>query len=250
MQLSPGESVRTQKSLKNGIAQIPRHVAIIPDGNRRWANARGLPPLAGHWKGASILEGILNEAANLGVKIVTLYSFSTENWNRSADEVSGLMQLFENYLIKIKDQMVESGMKLASIGDLSPFPDGIKKALAAAKKATESCTGMTLVLALNYGGRDDLRRAVLSVMEDYKRGVILKENFTEAVLGSYLDTAEFGDPELLIRTGGEKRVSNFLLWQLYYSEVLISDIYWPDFTAKDFRKAIDEFQNRERRLGE
>lgn len=243
------ESVRSQTHLE-GSKKIPHHVAIIPDGNRRWASKRGLPANAGHWQGASKLEDIVKEAAMLGIKVLTVYSFSTENWNRSPEEIEGLMKMFESFLQKMKDRMVRDGVKLESIGDLTPFPKGVKEAFLDAKEATANCERITLVLALNYGGRDDLRRAVLKMMDHYKEGVLKKENFTESVIASYLDTASYGDPDLLIRAGGEKRISNFLIWQISYSEVFISDVLWPDFTPSEFRKAILEFQNRERRLGE
>lgn len=244
------EIARSQTYLDSGLKNVPRHVAIIPDGNRRWALKRGLPSHAGHWQGASKLEEILQEAILLGIKFLTVYSFSTENWNRSPEEVSNLMKLFETYLRKMKDRMVRDGVKLLSIGDLTPFPDSVKHAFLEVKAATQHCEKLTLVLALNYGGRDDLRRAVLKIMDHYKDGSLSKENLTEDVMGSYLDTADFGDPELLIRAGGEKRISNFLIWQISYSEVFISDLLWPDFTANEFRKAIVEYQSRHRRLGE
>jgi len=209
-----------------------------------------LPPIAGHWQGAHVLIDILKEAASLGIKILTVYSFSTENWNRPPEEIAGLMQVFETYLQKMKKPMIEDGVKLEAIGDLTPFPEQVKKVFYETKEATAAGQKITLVLALNYGGRDDLRRAVLKMMDVYKEGKLSRENLTEDVLGSYLDTAKFGDPELLIRTSGERRISNFLVWQIAYSEVCISEVLWPDFTPSDFRKAILEFQTRERRLGE
>lgn len=231
------------------MTRIPKHVAIIMDGNRRWAQKRGLPLEAGHWEGAKNLTFIVEEAAKMGVKVLTVYSFSTENWSRPKEEVDGLMKVFETYLISMRPSMLRDGVRLEMIGDLEPFPEAVKRAFYETKELTKNGDRIALVLALNYGGRDDLRRAMLKMIGDLEAGKIQKSGLTEKMISKYLDTANFEDPELLIRTSGERRISNFLLWQISYSEVYVSDVLWPDFTRDDFHKAIIEFQKRERRLG-
>lgn len=243
------QSICEREIPNEGLRVPPKHVAIIMDGNRRWAAKRGLPIIAGHWEGAKNLISIVEEAAQIGIKVLTVYSFSTENWSRPSEEVEGLMRVFETYLIEMRPSMLRDGVKLESIGNLEPFPESVKKAFYETQEATKHGNAITLVLALNYGGRDDLRRAMLKLMTDMEAGKIQKNTLTERMISRYLDTANFDDPELLIRTSGESRISNFLLWQISYSEVYVSDILWPDFTKQDFRFAIKEFQRRERRLG-
>lgn len=228
---------------------IPEHVAIIMDGNRRWAHQRGLTTGAGHWKGAENLTKIVEAASHLGIKTLTVYAFSTENWGRSESEVHSLLELFRVYLQRMRTKMVEQGVKICSIGDLSPFPKGVLEELEITKEATKNCDKIQLVLALNYGGRDDLKRAILKMIDDVEDGSLKKDEISEDVLGSYLDTALIGDPQLLIRTSGEKRVSNFLLWQISYAEVYLTDTLWPDFTEQHLAEAVLEYQKRGRRLG-
>jgi undecaprenyl diphosphate synthase len=230
-------------------ALLPKHVAIIMDGNRRWARKHELPYMAGHWKGAEVITQIVKAAAELGIKVLTVYAFSTENWGRTAEEIEALMHLYKVYLIRQREFMVEAGIKLDAIGDLSRLPADVLEALNESKLATRHCSKMELVLALNYGGRDDIRRAVVAVLEDHEEGKLTKQALTEQVFSSYLDTAKWQDPSLLIRTSGEQRVSNFLLWQISYSEVYISKVLWPDFNEKELLKAVVEYQQRERRLG-
>lgn len=230
--------------------EIPRHVAIIMDGNRRWAKKRNSSNfLQGHWAGVEIIPLIVQAASDIGIKILTLFAFSTENWARSPFEVETLMKIFETYLKKNRPLMIEQGVRFHTIGHLFPFPENLKKEIAYTKEATQTGKGLDLVLAMNYGGRDDVRRGVCSLIEDLLKGKVDKQHITESLIASYLDTAPFGDPDLLIRTSGERRISNFLLWQLAYSEVFITDVLWPDFTPRDLLLAVIDFQKRQRRLG-
>ncbi len=229
---------------------IPKHIAIMMDGNRRWAKQKGLPIEFGHWQGSKQIDEVLRAASDLGVKILTLYAFSTENWNRSKEEIDALMEILEHFLLSKRELMLEEGVYLSSIGDLSKIPTSLQKILEETKQITSVGSKIELILAINYGGRDEIRRAAISFAEEYKMGKIKKEGLTEEVFARYLDMGERRDPDLLIRTSGEMRVSNFLLWQISYAEILISDRMWPDFTKMDLIKAIGEYQQRERRRGE
>jgi undecaprenyl diphosphate synthase len=229
--------------------KIPRHIAIIMDGNRRWAQNKGVPSIVGHWNGAEALSKIVEYAASLGVKVLTVYAFSTENWKRTNDEVDSLMHLFKMYLTGQKDRMVREGVRLATIGDLRRMPPDVKKTLDDAKRATAGGDSIDLVLAVNYGARDDIRRATIGIVEDCMVGRVNKEDISEALIARYLDTAPWGDPELLIRTSGEKRLSNFLLWEISYAEVYVTEVLWPDFNEEELIRAIAEYQKREKRAG-
>lgn len=224
---------------------IPQHIAIIMDGNRRWAKQKGLPPAMGHWEGAETLTDVTRAASDLGVKTLTVFAFSTENWNRPENEIEELMDVFELYLLRKKEVMVRNGVRLDAIGDLSRLPPSVTNAFKQAKKETEHCDKINLVLALNYGGRDEIRRAVVRMMQDK----IDPLDVTEQMIGKYLDTNRFGDPDLLIRTSGELRVSNFLLWQISYAEIFSTHVLWPDFTQKTLFEAVLAYQKRRRRLG-
>ncbi len=228
---------------------VPKHIAVVMDGNRRWAKRQGKPGEMGHWYGAEKLDLIVRAASELGVKALTAYSFSTENWGRSSHEVEGLMQLLEAYLINKREELVKEGVKLHTIGDIARFPDSVKKALAETMQATKNCDRIDLVLALNYGGRDEIRRAMLKMEEAATRGELDWKSITEETISSYLDTAPWSDPELLIRPSGEQRVSNFLIWQIAYSEIYVTDVLWPDFSKKNLLEAIIEYQSRSRRFG-
>lgn len=225
--------------------KIPKHIAIIMDGNRRWAKQKGLPPMMGHWQGAETLTEVLRGASELGVKTLTVFAFSTENWSRSDSEVEDLMNIFELYLMRKKEHMVRDGVRLDAIGDLSRLPERVLNAFHQTKKATEHCDRINLVLALNYGGRDEIRRAVVKILEDQ----VAPDQISEKLIEKYLDTSRFGDPELLIRTSGEMRVSNFLLWQISYAEIFSTEVLWPNFSPKELFEAIVAFQKRSRRLG-
>lgn len=235
------------QSIQSGT--IPRHIAIIMDGNRRFAKKEAFEIAMGHKSGADVVIDIIKAAKELGVKIMTLYVFSTENWNRSKPEVLALMWLYESYIRRKIPEMVANQMRFDTIGDLSKMPRGVIRAVNAAKEATKDCGAIKVFFAMNYGARDEIKRAFQKMLHDYSSNPFPIESVTEEKIASYLDTATLPDPELLIRTAGEKRVSNFLLWQISYSEIYTIDIFWPEFTSKNLLEAIKEFQRRERRLG-
>ncbi len=255
MQSPPVEEIDIEKeSLTRKMDRIrqghvPEHIAIIMDGNRRWARQRGFPEIYGHWRGSNVITEILSAASKAGVKVLTLYSFSTENWGRSQREIDQLMRLIAFYLRKKKQSMIEESVKLETIGDLSRLPSFVQERLVQTKKETASGSKIRLVLALNYGGRDDIKRAVEKIADDLELGKVNKQQISEDLISSYLDTASLGDPSLFIRTSGEHRLSNFLLWQMSYTEVFLTKTLWPDFQQRDLLDAILEFQKRERRLG-
>lgn len=229
--------------------RVPHHVAIIMDGNRRWAKNNGYLSIFGHQKGADVLQEIVEFASGIGVKILTVYSFSTENWKRSKEEIDSLFSLFSSVLHRQSPRMVEQGVRLQTIGDLTRLPMHLQETLAEVKIKTNSCSNIELVLALNYGSRDEIRRAVTNLCQQCVEGKLSAEGISEKTISSYLDTALWPDPDLLIRTSGEVRLSNFLLWQLSYSEIYITDTLWPDFSTSNFLDAIKNYQKRERRLG-
>lgn len=225
---------------------VPQHIAMILDGNRRWAKKKKASKATeGHRAGADVLLDVLKSAKELGVKILTLYVFSTENWMREEGEVNGLMWLFETYIRKQIPEMLENQIRFRTIGDTDKFPEGVKDAILDAKIATENCQQMDVVFAMNYGARDEIKRAVQKMIVDK----VKETEVSETLIASYLDTAGIPDPDLLIRTGGEDRISNFLLWQLSYAELYTSSTLWPDFSASDLLEAVLDYQNRERRLG-
>lgn len=229
--------------------KIPHHVAIIMDGSRRWAKSSNLHVMAGHWEGAEVLSTIVKAAEEIGIKVLTVYAFSTENWSRSPEEINELMNLFEVYLREKREPLLKDGVRLDSIGDLSQCSQSVQDELAKTKKATENCSKIELVLALNYGARDEIRRAIGKILTDYDAAILSKKDVTEDLLSMYLDTAKWKDPELLIRTSGEQRLSNFLLWQLSYTEIIVSDVLWPEFSPDHLFEMIMQFQKRQRRLG-
>jgi len=229
--------------------KCPKHVAIIMDGNRRWAKQKGLPPMMGHWEGAEVLTDVVRAASELGVKTLTVYAFSTENWGRSGPDIEALMNIFELYLIRKRELMVRDGIKLGAIGDLTRLPQAVQEAFYHTKKATEHCSKINLVLALNYGSRDEIRRAILKILQENEKRPLEAHEVTEEYISRHLDTNPWGDPDLLIRTSGELRVSNFLLWQISYSEIFVTDVLWPDFSPKQILEAALAFQGRTRRHG-
>jgi undecaprenyl diphosphate synthase len=243
----PIYSLAQMTAARRGV--IPKHVAIIMDGNRRWAKHRGLPPFAGHLEGVNSLMEVVEGALTLGVKVLTVFGFSTENWQRSPDEVNTLLDLLQTSLKRHCPTMIQQGVRLRVIGDLSRFPASLLKSLQETIKLTEEGRNIDLVLALNYGGRDDIRRGVIRLLEDVQAKKIAPQQVTEEMLAHYLDTAAWPDPDLLIRTSGEMRLSNFLLWQSSYAEIVFSNRLWPDFRAKELLKSILEFQQRDRRMG-
>lgn len=230
-------------------APIPSHVAIIPDGNRRWARMMDGKISEGHRAGANVLMDIVKAGRELGIKSITFYLFSTENWLRSKDEVAALMWLFEEFLYEHCQEMIDLGIRLRSIGDVDHLPSEVVKAVNDTAAATASCSTIDMVMALNYGGRNEICRAVQRLCERVRNNEIDPAKITEAVIAQHLDTGPCNDPDLLIRTSGEMRISNFLLWQLSYTELYVTDILWPDFTPNDFFDALVDFQRRQRRLG-
>lgn len=224
---------------------IPEHVAIIMDGNRRWAKKQACNVTDGHRSGADSLMDIIKSAKELGMRFLTLFVFSTENWNREAEEVAGILWLFEAYIRDKIPEMVENRIRFQTIGDLSKFPPSVLSAIHDAKLATETCESMEVIFAMNYGARDEIKRAVQKIIKDQ----VPADAITETTVASYLDTACYPDPDLLIRTSGELRISNFLLWQLSYAEIYVTPVLWPDFTPTLLLEAVLEFQNRERRIG-
>ncbi len=229
--------------------RLPSHIAIIMDGNRRFAKKYRLPSMIGHWKGVDTLTKIIKAAIALDIKVLTVYAFSTESWNRPKQEVQFLMHLLESFLIRKRSFMLREGVRLETIGDANRLSPDIKEVLNETKRITSQGSKIDLVVAINYGARDDIRRAVYAIIEDCLAQKISKEELSETMISNYLDTAKWGDPDLLIRTSGEMRLSNFLLWQLSYSEIYVTDVLWPEFDEKGFLAAILEYQQRQRRFG-
>lgn len=231
---------------------IPESVAIIMDGNGRWAKKRGLPRTMGHKEGCKAIEALVPEAGKLGIKYLTVYAFSTENWKRSEEEVSGLMNLFRYYAMRLLKNAKENNVRIRMIGDRSRFPKDIIDSINKLEEETRDNTGLNFVVAANYGGRDEIRRAAMKyrdvVLRAKELGTDISE-LSEADFAKYLDTAEVPDPDLLIRTSGELRLSNFLIWQCAYSEIVITDTLWPDFNKDELVKCIEEYNKRNRRFG-
>ena len=228
---------------------IPKSIAIILDGNGRWAKKRNLPRAMGHKAGCETLEKTVEDCVRLGVECLTVYAFSTENWKRSAIEVGALMELLRFYMVKLIDVANRNNVKAVMIGDESRFEPDIRKGIRKLTEATKNNTGMVFAFAINYGGRDEIKRAVENIVDDVESGKLSKENISEELISSYLDTDDLPDPDLLIRTSGELRVSNFLLWQIAYSEFYITDTLWPDFDKEELLKAIESYSHRQRRFG-
>ena len=230
---------------------IPKHVAIILDGNGRWAKRRGLPRKLGHKAGCEALEQIVEDAARLGIKVLSIYAFSTENWKRSQDEVNALMQLFRYYIPRLRKRCFEGDIKVETIGDMSLFDEDLIRGIDELKRDTKDFSRMTFVLGLNYGSRDEIRRAAVKLAEKVKAGTLEPEEITEEMISGSLDTAvlDYPDPDLLIRTSGEQRLSNFMLWQNAYSEMYFPELLWPDFKKADLVKAIEVYNSRDRRYG-
>lgn len=229
--------------------KVPNHIAIILDGNGRWAKKRGMPRSYGHVKGCSNLETICDEMKQMGVKYLTVYAFSTENWKRSKEEVEGLMKLFRGYLKKCIKISKKNNMKVKVIGDITAFDQDIQESIRQLEEFSRDFTDLHFQIALNYGSRDEMRRASVKMAQDIKEGKLQPEDIKEETIGSYLDTAGIPDPDLLIRTSGELRLSNFLLWQLAYTEFYFTDVPWPDFDRRELEKAIEKYNQRERRFG-
>ena len=228
---------------------VPRHIAVIMDGNGRWAKKRGLPRQAGHKVGAETFRTIATYCKDIGVQYFTVYAFSTENWNRPDSEVAALMTLLRNYMKTCLKTAAKNDMKIRVIGDIEPLDDDIKKRIRELEAATVNNGGLNFTIALNYGSRDELTRAARKMARDCADGKLKADDIDEAVFESYLDTHGIPDPDLMIRTSGEQRLSNYLLWQLAYSEFYFTDVPWPDFTKEELAKAIEEYNHRHRRFG-
>ncbi|MFH1645225.1 MAG: isoprenyl transferase, partial [Candidatus Omnitrophota bacterium] len=228
---------------------IPEHIAIIMDGNGRWASKRCLPAIFGHREGVKTVDKITECCTELGVKSLTLYCFSSENWRRSGEEVSGLMELLYSYLESSLKKMLDSGIRLKAIGRIDELPLKVKNRLSKTIEKTSNNKGMILNLALNYGGRQEIVDAAKLIIEDIESGKLNKNDLNDEVFSKYLYSSDSNEVDLLIRTSGELRISNFLLWQISYAEIVITDIFWPDFGKDDLYKAIVEYQGRQRRFG-
>lgn len=239
----------TAVAAHNAEQRMPVHVAIIMDGNGRWAKSRGLPRTAGHKKGAEALRSLLVECQDMGIRYLTIYAFSSENWNRPQHEVSDLMQLLRFYLEKELRTLVKHGIRLKVIGDLSQVEPTIRKQIEAAEAKTKDNDRFQLTVALSYGARNEMLHAVRQIAEQVKSGELAADAISEDTISQHLYTAEIPDPDLLIRTGGEQRLSNFLLWQQAYTELFFTPVFWPDFSIEHFKAALGEYAKRERRYG-
>lgn len=228
---------------------IPQHVAIILDGNGRWAKSKGMPRNYGHVRGAKNLEVICEDAYNMGIKYLTVYLFSTENWKRSQDEVAALMRLFRSYTKTCIKTARDNNMKVRVLGDPSAFDPDLQESLNRLVESSKDNTGLNFQIALNYGSRDEIIRAMRRVAQDCLDGKLEADQITEELFADYLDTAGIPDPDLLIRTSGELRLSNYLMWQLAYTEFYFTDVPWPAFTKEELWKAIEKYNGRERRFG-
>lgn len=229
--------------------KIPEHIAIIMDGNGRWAKKRFMPRNYGHAQGSKTLERIIEDANNIGVKYLTVYAFSTENWVRPQDEIDALMKLLRDYMKDCVKKSKKNNMRVRVIGDKTKLDADLQQSIEILEKESASNTGINFQVALNYGGRDELVRAARKIASDAKEGKLNIEDIDQDVFASYLDTKDIPDPDLLIRTSGELRLSNYLLWQLAYTEFYFPDVLWPDFNANELIKAIEFYNRRERRFG-
>ncbi len=248
LEKATGHDKKLQDRLIEG-GEIPQHIAIIMDGNGRWAKKRGMPRIAGHHEGVNSVRDIVEACGQLGVKHLTLYAFSTENWKRPREEVSLLMRLLLKALRDERDRLHQNEVQLKAVGEIAQLPQDVQDELLEAIKLMQHNSGLTLILALSYSGRWDLTNAIKHIADDIRSGALRREDISEATVSRYLATKDFPDPDLLIRTSGELRISNFLLWQLAYTELYISEEYWPAFRRKNLYGAISEFQKRERRFG-
>ena len=241
---------RMKREIDGELLNIPEHVAVIMDGNGRWAKKRFLPRNYGHAEGAKALEAICENCAKLGIKYLTVYAFSTENWKRSVEEVSGIMNLFRKYLVDSIERSNNANMRVRLIGKREGLAEDIVQKMDDLERETAGNTGLQFYIAINYGGRDEIVRATKKLISDVQVGSVSAEDIDESVFGTYLDTAGVPDPDLLIRTSGEERTSNFLPWQLAYSEFYFTDTLWPDFDMDSLVKAVRYYNKRERRFGD
>lgn len=229
--------------------KIPHHVAIILDGNGRWAKKHNRPRNYGHLKGSENVEEICRDAYDMGIEYITVYVFSTENWKRPKKEVDALMDLLKRYLKKSIEKSKKDNMRIRVLGDVSVLTNEMQETIQDLEEVSKDNTGLKLQIALNYGSRDEITRSIKSLVKDLKENTIRVDEIDEDLFEAYLDTAGMPDPDLLIRTGGEQRLSNFLLWQLAYAEFYSTEVYWPEFTKEELIKAIEHYNNRDRRFG-
>ena len=229
--------------------KVPRHVAIILDGNGRWAKKRMLPRNAGHAAGSKNVEKICAAAWDMGIEYVTMYAFSTENWSRPKEEVDALMKLLHSYLKDCLKTSKKNNMQVRVIGDISKLDKDLQERIIELERVSAENTGLHFQVALNYGSRDEIKRSIISIANEVEEGSLLPEDITEDIISSHLDTSGIPDPDLMIRTSGEQRLSNYLLWQLAYAEFYFTDVLWPDFSKKDLQKAVEFYQSRDRRFG-
>lgn len=228
---------------------VPQHIAIILDGNGRWAKQHGMPRNFGHTQGAKNVETICREAWNLGVKYLTVYAFSTENWSRPKEEVDALMKLLRNYMKSCVKTAEKNHMRVRVIGDKTGLAEDIQESIAKLEETSKNQDGLNFQIAINYGSRDEILRGMRRMLQDYKEEKFSLEELNETKFESYLDTADIPNPDLLIRTSGEQRISNYLLWQLAYTELYFTNVPWPDFTKEELVKAIEDYNSRDRRYG-
>lgn len=245
--------INREKSIneKNEVdySNLPEHIAVIMDGNGRWAKKRGLPRMAGHRAGAQVLKKISEFCDDIGIKVMTVYAFSTENWKRPSDEVSALMKLLMEYLLNAEKELAGKKIVIKVIGDKNGLSEEIQQQIVRTEKLTENNKGMLLNIAINYGGRDEIVNAVRKIAEDIKESRVEADDISEQMISEYMYTSGLKDPDLIIRPSGEYRLSNFLLWQSAYSELWFSNINWPDFTTERLLEAISDYQQRNRRFG-
>ena len=232
-----------------GSMRVPEHVAIILDGNGRWAKKRFLPRNMGHAQGSKTVERIIEDAFDMGIKYLTVYAFSTENWRRPKDEVDALMKLLRDYLKTCIKRANKNNMRVRVIGDVTGLSEDLREKIEQLEEASKGNTGINFTIALNYGSRDEMIRAMKKMAGDLLAGTLKKEDITEDAFAGYLDTKGIPEPDLMIRTSGEQRLSNFMLWQLAYTEFYFTDVLWPDFNKKELKKAVEYYNGRERRFG-
>ncbi len=246
--MSPKEQPSTVE-LDSSVDRLPDHVAIIMDGNGRWAQQRGLPRLSGHEVGAGVVRGIVTECSGLGMKCLTLYSFSMDNWKRPAREIKGLMKLYAEYLVSEREILMQNNVRLVHLGVKEQLPSHMRSELDKSMDISRNNTGMVLALALNYSSREEILRASRRLAQRAVAGEIRPDQISRELFAQQLDTAGLPDPDLLIRTACERRISDFLLWQISYAELYVSEVYWPDFSPKELHKALKDFAARKRRFG-
>ena len=235
--------------LHNSLEHLPRHIAVIMDGNGRWAQQRGLPRLKGHEAGAGVVRPIVTECSRLGIECLSLYSFSMDNWKRPREEIQGLMKLYAEYLVSERPILMENNVRLIHLGVKEQLPSHMREELDRSMEVSKNNTGMVLALALNYSSREEMLRACRRLAQRSLAGEIRPDQISRELFAQQLDTAGLPDPDLLIRTASERRISDFLLWQISYAELYICDVHWPDFSAKELHKALRDFVSRKRRYG-